>query len=46
MRLLIIEPSCRRLEATITTQGPGVAPLLVDDAGPLTHRRVAERWGI
>ncbi|MDB5430002.1 MAG: hypothetical protein JWP35_1118 [Caulobacter sp.] len=35
MRLLIYEPSYRRLDAAIAAQGPGVEPLLVNDAGEI-----------
>jgi len=36
MRLLIYEPSFRRLEAEIAALGPGVEPLLVGEAGEVT----------
>jgi hypothetical protein len=35
MRLLIYEPTYRRLEAAIAAQGPGVEPLLINDAGEI-----------
>ncbi|MDB5495056.1 MAG: hypothetical protein JWP86_2393 [Phenylobacterium sp.] len=37
MRLLIYEPSFRRLEATIAGLGPAIDPVLMDEAGGLTH---------
>lgn len=37
MRLLIYEPSYRRLEAAITRLGPAIDPVLMDEAGGLTH---------